>query len=251
MKKGKVTHGYICQEFWDYKEFLQICNKLSKVSRRKGWWIRLIRENKLICPKTNLKVKYVSLDRLDNKKGSTFHYNFYSECGELFTVDHIIPRSKGGAVNDVNNLQPMIAEYNWEKGNTLETNLQRKDQTNIFGQSLEKTIKPKSVRVFNNLGYRLFVQSFRYGDIPKELIPNTSTETYSDDTNVDLKVVCNWGVDLTDGGVKIIPNGKANSKFMYTNFKDVVDDIKNGGKHSEHILKTFINNYISLQNEQK
>lgn len=118
MKKGQITHGYECLNFWDYKEFKKITDKLNRVSKRKAWWLKLIDTNKLVCPVTKLKVKYVSYDKLTNHKGlTTFHYNFYSECGKLFTVDHIIPLSKGGSKNQLENLQPMIAEYNWEKSN--------------------------------------------------------------------------------------------------------------------------------------
>lgn len=38
---------------------------------------------------------------------------------ELITVDHVYPKSLGGSEMDVENLQPMIGEYNWAKGSTV------------------------------------------------------------------------------------------------------------------------------------
>lgn len=44
------------------------------------------------------------------------HFNLYADDGTLFTKDHIIPKSKGGA-NKVENLQPMCVNCNKAKGN--------------------------------------------------------------------------------------------------------------------------------------
>ena len=41
------------------------------------------------------------------------------------------------------------------------------------------------------------------------------------------------------------------SKYTSNDDNNDGDQIKNGGKHSEHILKSFLNNYISLHNEQE
>lgn len=254
MKKGKITHGYICQDFWDYEQFLEICNNLNKISRRKGWWLRLIKSNKLTCPETGLVVKYVSLDMQEHKNGnSTFHYNFYSECGELFTVDHIIPRSKGGAINDVKNLQPMIAQNNWDKGNDLPYHFnQMADKQEIYGKTLQRPIKPKDVRNLSHMGNDLFVKSMRYGDLPQDLLPESVKGKYHDEHIVDIKIRSNWGIDLSDGMIKIIPENKACENFFSEeSLGSVVDQIKKGGKHSEHILKSFLNNYLSLHNEQE
>ena len=73
----------------------------------------MIAANKLQCPVTNLTVAYCSYDV--TQMGS-YHYNFYSEDGRLFTVDHIIPKSKGGSAMKLKNIQPMIGKYNWRKG---------------------------------------------------------------------------------------------------------------------------------------
>ncbi|MCK9576290.1 MAG: HNH endonuclease [Candidatus Pacearchaeota archaeon] len=90
-----------------------------KISQRKLFWIHLIKNGNLTCPVTGKNVAYCGYDRADYKKGpSSFHYNFYSEDGDLFTIDHRLPKSQGGA-NSIDNVQPMIAEENWAKSNNL------------------------------------------------------------------------------------------------------------------------------------
>ena len=49
----------------------------------------------------------------------TFHYNFYSEDDELFSIDHKYPISKGGSKYSVDNIQPMIMLENFKKENKL------------------------------------------------------------------------------------------------------------------------------------
>jgi 5-methylcytosine-specific restriction endonuclease McrA len=88
----------------------------KKISKRKRFWRYLIMNNELVCPVTEKKVAYCSLDK--NVKSETLHYNFYSEDDELFTIDHKIPKSKGGKDNTTN-IQPMIAEENWDKGSKM------------------------------------------------------------------------------------------------------------------------------------
>jgi len=93
---------------------------LPKLSTRKLHWIHFIKTNHLTCPVTGKKVSYCSYDREDHKNTPpSFHYNFYAEDGTLFTVDHKIPVSKGGSKTKTTNVQPMVAENNFEKGAEL------------------------------------------------------------------------------------------------------------------------------------
>ena len=112
-------YGYKGLMTFEIKEFYEICTSLKRISARKSQWLKLIKANRLVCPETGLKVHRLQLDVKQFKNGCSYHFNFYSECGELFTVDHIIPKSKGGHPHKLENLQPMIAVNNWKKGNTL------------------------------------------------------------------------------------------------------------------------------------
>lgn len=103
------------------EEFMCRMNLIPQKNRRprKRNWMRLIEENKLICPVTKKVVSYCSLDQ--NMKGAkTFHYNFYSDDGDMFTIDHIHPVSKGGEREALKNIQPMIDIHNFDKADKLD-----------------------------------------------------------------------------------------------------------------------------------
>ena len=94
----------------------------SKVMKgRKAHWYKLVIDGNLTCPVTGLKAEYCRLDiqkHPNPKVEDTYHFNFYSADGDLFTIDHKTPLSQGG--RDIyENVQPMIAEFNWEKGSEL------------------------------------------------------------------------------------------------------------------------------------
>jgi len=54
--------------------------------------------------------------RADARAGTNPHLNLYSSDGELMTHDHIVPLSKGGPRDDMENTQTMCAGCNCKKG---------------------------------------------------------------------------------------------------------------------------------------
>ena len=92
------------------QEYVDLCATLDKVSNRKRQWLKLIEANKMTCPVSGIEVAEVRHDYHEHNK--TYHYNFYSACGQLFTVDHIYPKALGGSPMAISNLQPMLYNPN-------------------------------------------------------------------------------------------------------------------------------------------
>ncbi len=88
----------------------------GKISNRKKHWVYLIKNNLLECVVTKELVSYCSYDCKENKDTTTYHYNFYSEKGELFSIDHKTPIARGGSKTNNNNVQVMLMKPNNEKG---------------------------------------------------------------------------------------------------------------------------------------
>lgn len=105
-------------EKYSIEEFVEICKTLPTISVRKQNWLNLIEAGRLTCPISGLKVAYCSFDRANN---GGLHYNLYSECKHLMTIDHIIPKVKGGN-NDISNIQPMVTYFNSYKSDKLVSN---------------------------------------------------------------------------------------------------------------------------------
>ena len=101
-------------------EFVQRCSQMKKVSPRKRQWLSLIKANKLTCPVTGYVTDHVKLEKNQHKRGTySLHYNFYSKEGHYMTVDHIIPKSKGGSHFNIENLQPMYSKENSKKSDNI------------------------------------------------------------------------------------------------------------------------------------
>lgn len=121
-KAENGLRGFITLEQYPIEHFFDVCDVLKRVSMRKRWWLSLLARggDKLVCPISGLKVARLHLDVQYYKSGKcSYHWNFYSENGRMFTVDHIHPRSKGGDVMNVENLQAIIGSYNEYKGNRV------------------------------------------------------------------------------------------------------------------------------------
>jgi hypothetical protein len=106
------------------EDFIAIMDKCSidePIRGRKLHWYHLIMENLLTCPATEKRVAYCSYDVMEHpnpKVQPAYHFNFYSEDDEMFTIDHKIPKSLGGT-DLIDNVQPMIGDINWRKGSEL------------------------------------------------------------------------------------------------------------------------------------
>ena len=97
-------------------EFLDIVDNMSKVSKRKMFWQHLIKTHNLTCPVSKEEVDHCRYDYCETAK--SYHYNFYTKDGKLFTIDHCVPKSKGGK-DHTSNIQPMLADINFAKGSNM------------------------------------------------------------------------------------------------------------------------------------
>ena len=75
------------------------------------------------CVSCGAKGAYFSVDRCPKEKRlkgqpKIYHMNLRTEDDKIMTVDHIIPRCKGGR-NSIDNAQPMCSNCNQEKGNKI------------------------------------------------------------------------------------------------------------------------------------
>lgn len=73
----------------------------------------------LRCKKCGKRVAYVVVSRENKGKSGLYHLSFYLEDDTLLTIDHIIPKSRGG-INDFSNYQALCEVCNMEKGATIE-----------------------------------------------------------------------------------------------------------------------------------
>ncbi len=90
-------------------------HKIKMGSRR----YRVFATKGIRCVHCGIKGQYFALER--HKESRNYHFNLYAlKDGkeEMMTIDHIIPKSKGGG-NDQKNLQPMCCGCNRKKGDKI------------------------------------------------------------------------------------------------------------------------------------
>lgn len=85
----------------------------GKVSHNR---LRVFKQKGFKCVKCGIEGVTVKLTRKDE---GSIHLDLYTKNNTLMTIDHIIPKSKGGQKH-IDNLQPMCSKCNCEKGNKLE-----------------------------------------------------------------------------------------------------------------------------------
>lgn len=105
----KLGHNYSFVEHYD----LSLLQTRFSNHRR----LRVFSTYGLECADPNCSKKGEYLIKARNSEGG-FHIDVYTGDFELMTIDHIVPRSKGGS-NHIENLQPMCNSCNSKKGNKL------------------------------------------------------------------------------------------------------------------------------------
>lgn len=70
------------------------------------------------CSNPKCNREYTKIVLLESKDGNRY-YNLYDEDDVLFTLDHILPKSKGGSKRNMINHQTMCATCNNRKGNRV------------------------------------------------------------------------------------------------------------------------------------
>ena len=113
IKKFSISDGcdWIAKESNQQKDFYR-CKDRIDCFLTKGF----------ICVKCNLRASHFSLEEIESDSFSGITLNLYGEVKDvlmLFTKDHIIPKSKGGA-DDLSNYQTMCWSCNKNKGNNIE-----------------------------------------------------------------------------------------------------------------------------------
>jgi 5-methylcytosine-specific restriction endonuclease McrA len=80
--------------------------------------LRVFHHKGLACAGKNCSKKGMYLIKAQNTSGG-FHLDIYTDDFELMTIDHIIPKSKGGT-DQIENLQPMCHTCNYKKADKHE-----------------------------------------------------------------------------------------------------------------------------------
>jgi 5-methylcytosine-specific restriction endonuclease McrA len=101
----KIGHNFTFYKRYD----LSLLNTRFSTHRR----LRVFHTHGTACSAPGCNKVGVHLIKAKNTDGG-FHVDIYTADFELMTIDHIIPKSKGGT-NDLENLQPMCNSCNAKK----------------------------------------------------------------------------------------------------------------------------------------
>jgi hypothetical protein len=100
---------------YTFHELLDITLLQTKFSTHRR--LRVFFHHGTTCINNSCSKEGIYLIKAKNNAGG-FHIDLYTENFEMMTIDHIIPKSKGGN-NDINNLQPMCNTCNTKKADTI------------------------------------------------------------------------------------------------------------------------------------
>lgn len=100
---------------YTFHELLDITLLQTKFSTHRR--LRVFFHHGTICINNSCSKEGIYLIKAKNNAGG-FHVDLYTENFEMMTIDHIVPKSKGGN-NDIDNLQPMCHTCNTKKADTI------------------------------------------------------------------------------------------------------------------------------------
>jgi HNH endonuclease len=105
----KIGHNFTFHEFYSIDML-----KTKFANHRR---LRVFHHHGTQCANPGCKKEGIHLIKAKNTDGG-YHIDLYTKDFELMTIDHIIPKSKGGK-NTLENLQPMCHTCNTKKADKI------------------------------------------------------------------------------------------------------------------------------------
>lgn len=113
-------------EVFSFNEDYHVFNgeKVSlKNLRMKRFFADFKKKKKIVCPVCGLKASFFALEKMKNDSTPYWHLNLYGvdeiNMQRMFTIDHIIPVSRGGSKKSMKNLESMCEICNHSKDNKI------------------------------------------------------------------------------------------------------------------------------------